>query len=167
MQPSHPHGTARTVGCAVVTVSDSRTPATDTSGQCIESLLRQAGHSVVAYHIVKDEPAQIVPLVRGLVQQAEIEAIILNGGTGIAPRDTTYEALLPLLSKQLPGFGEIFRQLSYGEIGSRAIASRAIAGVCENTLIFSLPGSSKAVKLATEALILPELSHLTSLLRPQ
>ena len=151
--------------CAVITVSDTRIPSNDTSGQLMQTQLASAGHHISHYQILKAEPAQISALVQALAQRADIQTILLNGGTGIAPRDTTYDAIASLLEKTLPGFGEIFRQLSYEEIGSRAIASRAIAGVHNNTLIFSVPGSSKAVRLALKALILPELRHLTSLLR--
>ncbi len=157
------------VTCAVLTVSDTRTPSTDKSGQLMQARITAAGHRVSHYQIIKDEPAQITALVQRLAANADIQAILLNGGTGIAPRDTTYDAIAALLTKALPGFGEIFRQLSYAEIGSRAIASRAIAGIhtdsLKSTLIFSVPGSSKAVQLAMDALILPELVHLTSLLR--
>lgn len=110
--------------------------------------------------MLKDEPEAIAQTVQTLCQQPELDAILLNGGTGIAPRDTTYDAIERLLEKTLPGFGELFRWLSYQQVGSRAIASRATAGVRQNTLIFSLPGSTKAVELALEDLILPELQHL-------
>ncbi|NEP15953.1 MAG: molybdenum cofactor biosynthesis protein MoaB [Leptolyngbya sp. SIO4C1] len=159
-----PHADAAALArCAVVTVSDTRTVETDRSGQLIQSQLRSAGHAIVAYHLVKDEPDQIRALVAQL--SAAADAIILSGGTGIAPRDTTYDAIAALLEKQLPGFGELFRQLSYAEIGSRAIASRAAAGIYQSVLIFSLPGSSRAVQLAMEQLIVPELPHLVSQLR--
>ena len=131
----------------------------------MRSLLNSAGHQVVYYQIVKDEPDQISILLQDLAAHPDVQAILLSGGTGIAPRDTTYDAVAELLEKELPGFGEIFRQLSYAEIGSRAIASRAVAGVHARTLIFSLPGSSKAVDLAMSVLILPELVHLTNLLQ--
>ncbi|MGC1310212.1 MAG: MogA/MoaB family molybdenum cofactor biosynthesis protein [Phormidesmis sp.] len=163
----HPDTAQACVSCAVLTVSDTRTPETDTSGQSMQNQLAAAGHTVCHYQIVKDEPRQIAALVQSLTARLEVQAILLNGGTGIAPRDTTYDAIAPLITKELPGFGEIFRQLSYAQIGSRAIASRAIAGIHNTTLIFSVPGSSKAVKLAMESLILPELSHLTSILKPQ
>ncbi|MGB3291454.1 MAG: MogA/MoaB family molybdenum cofactor biosynthesis protein [Phormidesmis sp.] len=172
MTPSQPHPDRpdrQAIACAVLTVSDTRTPSTDTSGQFMQSQLIAAGHQVSHYQIIQDEPAQITALVQSLAADAAIQAILLNGGTGIAPRDTTYDAIAALLTKTLPGFGEIFRQLSYAEIGSRAIASRAIAGIhthsSKSTLIFSVPGSSKAVQLAMDALILPELVHLTALLR--
>ena len=144
--------------CSVLTVSDTRTEDTDKSGQLIKARLQEAGHRLAAYQLVKDEPDQIA----GLVQQLAptVDVMICNGGTGIAPRDTTYDAIATLLEKEIPGFGEIFRQLSYAEIGSRAIASRATAGVYQSTLLFLLPGSSNAVALAMDALILPELQHL-------
>lgn len=153
------------VNCAVITVSDTRTPETDRSGSLIKELLLAANHRVSAYAIIKDEPAQIQEKLQSFRQNTDIDALIFNGGTGIAPRDTTYDALASLLDKTLPGFGEIFRFLSYQEIGSRAIASRAIAGVYQSKLVFSLPGSTNAVKLGVEQLILPELSHLVSQLR--
>lgn len=159
----HPDSTPLSVACAVLTISDTRTRETDKSGQLMQDRLAAAGHSVVAYQIIKDEPEQIAQRVQQLVARPDIQAILLNGGTGLAPRDTTYDAIARLLTKELPGFGEIFRQLSYTEIGSRAIASRAVAGVIETTVVFSVPGSSKAVALALDALILPELIHLTSL----
>ncbi|MGG6269907.1 MogA/MoaB family molybdenum cofactor biosynthesis protein [Leptolyngbya sp. AN03gr2] len=159
MQP-HPDDRQISVSCAVITVSDTRTRETDRSGQLIQQLLEQSGHTIAHYAIVPDEPDQIRSQL-----EIDTEAIILSGGTGIAPRDTTYDAIEQLLEKTLPGFGEIFRSLSYAEIGSRAITSRAIAGVYSGKLIFSLPGSSNAVKLALEKLILPELVHLVTLLK--
>jgi molybdenum cofactor biosynthesis protein B len=161
----HPEPPGITVNCAVITVSDTRSPETDRSGQLIEQLLVDAGHAVGAYAIVKDEPRQIQALLAALGQRPELDALIFNGGTGIAPRDTTYDALESLLEKTLPGFGELFRWLSYQEIGSRAIASRAVAGVYQSKLVFSIPGSTAAVKLAVLQLILPELVHLVTQLR--
>ncbi len=155
-----PDPAAVRVTCAVITVSDTRSVETDQSGQLLKTLLLNAGHEVAAYAIVKDEPDQIRAQLAQLSQRPDIEVILFNGGTGIAPRDTTYDALEALLEKTLPGFGELFRALSYQEIGSRAIASRAVAGVYRGRLVFSLPGSSGAVKLATEQLIVPELVHL-------
>ncbi|MCX7594178.1 MAG: MogA/MoaB family molybdenum cofactor biosynthesis protein, partial [Fischerella sp.] len=149
----------------VVTVSDTRSQQTDKSGQLIQQLLRNANHAVEAYTIVKDEPAQIQGQLQLLGKNSNLDVVIFNGGTGIAPRDTTYDAIEKLLEKTLPGFGELFRFLSYQEIGSRAIASRAVAGIYQSKLIFSLPGSSSAVRLAMEKLILPELTHLVGLLR--
>ena len=154
----HPDSDFLQAVCGVITVSDTRTVDTDKSGRLIKAKLQEAGHQLGAYRLVKDEPDQIA----GLVQQLAptVDAIICNGGTGIAPRDTTYDAIATLLEKEILGFGEIFRQLSYAEIGSRAIASRATAGVYQSTLIFLLPGSSNAVTLAIDTLILPELQHL-------
>lgn len=153
------------VKCAVITVSDTRTTETDKSGQLIQEFLRQAGHQVGFYTIIKDEPTQIQLQLTQLCDRTDINALIFSGGTGIAPRDTTYDAISNLLEKTLPGFGEIFRFLSYQEIGSRAIASRATAGIYRGKLVFSLPGSSNAVKLAIEKLILPEIVHLVQLLK--
>lgn len=164
LQP-HPDSPGISVTCAVVTVSDTRSPETDKSGQLIQQLLLGANHVVAAYAIIKDEPAQIQAQIELLGQNTNLDVIIFNGGTGIAPRDTTYDAIEKLLEKTLPGFGELFRFLSYQEIGSRAIASRAVAGVYQHKLIFSLPGSSNAVQLAMEKLILPELTHLVSQLK--
>jgi molybdopterin adenylyltransferase len=161
---AHPPTLSRPVRCAVITVSDTRTVESDRSGQIIQARLIEAGHQVHTYRIVPDEPAAIGQLCQTLASQ--VDSILLSGGTGIAPRDTTYDAIAALLEKTLPGFGEIFRFLSFQDIGSRALASRAVAGVYQSTLIFSLPGSSKAVTLAMDALILPELPHLVSLLAP-
>ena len=161
----HPDSDGMTATCAVITVSDTRSLETDRSGQMIKQLLLNAGHTVGVYTIVKDEPAQIQAQMEMLSQRSDLSALIFNGGTGIAPRDTTYDAIESLLEKTLPGFGELFRWLSYQEIGSRAIASRAIAGVYQTKLIFSVPGSTNAVLLAMQQLILPELVHLISQLR--
>jgi molybdenum cofactor biosynthesis protein B len=158
----HPDAAKMAVNCAVITVSDTRSPETDHSGKRIQQLLLDAGHRVGFYTILKDEPAQIRAQLEALGERSDLEALIFNGGTGIAPRDTTYDALESLLEKTLPGFGEVFRFLSYQEIGSRAIASRAVAGVYQKKLIFSIPGSTAAVKLAVQQLILPELIHLVS-----
>ncbi|HEY9641217.1 MAG TPA: molybdenum cofactor biosynthesis protein B [Coleofasciculaceae cyanobacterium] len=162
----HPDTQPIAIRCAVITISDTRSPETDRSGQLIQQLLQEAGHQILDYVLIPDEPKQIQTHLRLLGQQSDLEAIILNGGTGIAPRDTTYDAVEQLLDKTLPGFGELFRWLSYAEIGSRAMASRAIAGVFQDKLIFSLPGSSNAVRLALEKLILPELAHLVRQLHP-
>ncbi|MBF2067789.1 MAG: MogA/MoaB family molybdenum cofactor biosynthesis protein [Calothrix sp. C42_A2020_038] len=156
----HPDALGITVNCAVITLSDTRVVETDKSGQLIHELLGKAHHVVKAYVIIKDEPDLIQKELENLKERTDVDAVILNGGTGIAPRDTTYDAIEKLLEKTLPGFGEIFRFLSYEEIGSRAIASRATAGTYQGKLIFSLPGSSGAVRLAMEKLIIPELVHL-------
>ena len=162
---AHPDVLGIAVNCAVITVSDTRTVETDKSGQLIRELLDTNNHIVVIYTIIPDEPAQIQTQMQQIKERRDIDAVIFNGGTGIAPRDTTYDALAQLLEKTLPGFGEIFRFLSYQEIGSRAFASRAVAGTYQGKLIFSLPGSSNAVRLAMEKLILPELVHLVGQLR--
>ncbi|MGF1481040.1 MAG: molybdenum cofactor biosynthesis protein B [Cyanophyceae cyanobacterium] len=161
----HPDPEGIVVSCAVITVSDTRSYETDRSGKLIRELLLKSGHRVEEYLIITDEPAQIQHQLARLCDRPTLEALIFNGGTGIAPRDTTFDALAVLLEKTLPGFGELFRALSYQEIGSRAIASRAIAGVYRRRLVFSLPGSSNAVQLALQQLILPELGHLTRQLK--
>ena len=148
------------VGCLVITCSDTRTPETDTSGQRIMRVLQDAGHTVVAYYIVHDEPGQILFRIGQGAANNEIQAIIINGGTGISRRDSTFEAVDAMLEKRLDGFGEIFRYLTYQEIGSPAIMSRATAGIVKNRVVFSIPGSENAVVLAMEKLILPELGHL-------
>ncbi len=163
MPSPHPDHGSLAAACGVITVSDTRTVESDRSGRLIKSKLRGAGHRLEVYRLVKDEPDQIASLVQRLAPTVDV--IICNGGTGIAPRDTTYDAIATLLEKEIPGFGEIFRQLSYAEIGSRAIASRATAGVYQSTLIFLLPGSSNGVALAMDALILPELQHLVRQLK--
>ncbi|HEY9694381.1 MAG TPA: MogA/MoaB family molybdenum cofactor biosynthesis protein [Oculatellaceae cyanobacterium] len=162
VQKPHPDQVAIAVNLAVITVSDTRTEETDRSGQLIQQLVRDAGHTVGIYRIIKDEPIQIQSQLTELSQVSELQAVIFNGGTGIAPRDTTYDALEKLLEKTLPGFGELFRNLSYQEIGSRAIASRAVAGIYNQKLVFSIPGSTNAVKLAVQQLILPELIHFVT-----
>ncbi|MEM8638460.1 MAG: MogA/MoaB family molybdenum cofactor biosynthesis protein [Cyanobacteria bacterium P01_G01_bin.54] len=161
----HPDRTPRVVHCALLTISDTRTAETDKSGQYLQQVLTAADHRIASYQILPDEPDQIRVQMQDLCAQPGIEVVICNGGTGIAPRDTTYDAIVGLLEKTLPGFGELFRWLSFQEIGSRAIASRAVAGVCQGTLVFSLPGSSNAVRLAMEQLILPELQHLVTQLQ--
>ncbi|WP_017653876.1 MogA/MoaB family molybdenum cofactor biosynthesis protein [Fortiea contorta] len=165
MTQPHPDTLTISVNCAVVTISDTRSLETDKSGQLIQQLLVAENHIVRAYAIVKDEPAQIQQEIELLAKTANLDVVLCNGGTGIAPRDTTYDAIEKLLEKTLPGFGELFRFLSYQEIGSRAMASRAVAGVYQNKLIFSLPGSSNAVRLGMEKLILPEIRHLVSQMR--
>ena len=158
------HGPA-SVACSIITCSDTRTPETDTSGQLIRTLLEQAGHRIHAYHVVKDEPSQVRTLIRQAGGNQAVDALIINGGTGISQRDSTFEAVHVLLEKHIPGFGELFRSLSYKEIGSAAMLSRATAGLHQGKVIFSIPGSRGAVRLAMEALILPELSHLVGELR--
>jgi molybdenum cofactor biosynthesis protein B len=155
------------IRAAILTVSDTRTEANDVSGQLLRQLFTQAGHEIVFYTIVPDEPAEIREIFANLSARADIDVIVLNGGTGIAPRDSTYEAVAGLLEKRLDGFGELFRWLSYQAIGSAAMLSRALGGVWQGRLVFSLPGSPAAVQLATEKLILPQLHHALSLVRGQ
>jgi molybdopterin adenylyltransferase len=157
---------SRAARCMVITVSDTRDLASDRSGQRALDLLTEAGHEVRARDIVTDDRAAITALVEAGIANAEIDAIILTGGTGIAPRDVTYEAVEALLEKPLQGFGELFRSLSYAEIGSAAMLSRAVGGVAGRTLIFALPGSTKAVELGIRKLIAPELGHAVGLLAP-
>ena len=153
------------VGCFVLTVSDTRTPDTDTSGRAIRALLEEAGHTVTAHAIVKDEPAQVTSAVRAQLADERTRVIITTGGTGVSSRDGTFEAIDALLDKRLDGFGELFRMLSYAEIGAAAMLSRATAGVAGRRVLFSVPGSTAAVDLAMTKLILPQLGHIVGLLR--
>lgn len=149
------------VNCYIITVSDTRTIDTDKSGQLIETLLRESGYHVAGRTIVKDDYDDIRELIHICAADNAIEAVLLTGGTGIAPRDSTYEAVESLLDKTMPGFGEIFRYLSFAEdIGTAAILSRAVAGTIGSTAVFSMPGSTGAVKLALTRLIIPELRHV-------
>ena len=155
----------RSIKCFVVTVSDTRDETTDESGQLIKSMLTDEKHPLAGYRIVKDEPTEIEARLREALANERVEAVIVNGGTGISPRDGTYEVIVGLLEKRLDGFGEIFRYLSYEDIGSAAIMSRAVAGSAQGKVLISLPGSKGAVKLAMEKLILPELRHMVSKLQ--
>ena len=150
----------RSVGLAVFTLSDTRTPETDTSGRLIRELAEAAGQRVVRQAILRDEPDLLRSALLEAVAQADVEAVLLTGGTGLSRRDATYETLLGLLERRLDGFGELFRMLSYQEIGAAAMLSRAVAGTVHGKIVFAMPGSSAAVKLAMTKLILPELSHL-------
>ena len=147
------------VPVALVTVSDSRTPETDENRFFLEARLAEAGHRLVAYRIIPDEPAALLGVLEELAA-TEARVVIFNGGTGIATRDTTCDVLAGLLEKTLPGFGELFRMLSYAEIGPAAMLSRAVAGVWRGRILVSLPGSPAAVRLAWEKLLGPELPHL-------
>jgi molybdenum cofactor biosynthesis protein B len=153
------------VACAALTVSDTRTLADDKSGALIVELLEAAGHRVVERAIVRDEPTDVAAFATKLAASAAVEAILITGGTGIAARDSTPEALRGLFAKELPGFGELFRMLSFQEIGSAAMLSRALGGIAGGKLLFALPGSTAAVELAMTRLILPELAHLLNELR--
>jgi molybdopterin adenylyltransferase len=148
------------VGCYVITVSDTRTEDTDTGGRAIVDLLTQAGHQIVGRTIVKDDPELVRGCIGRQLANPAVQAIITTGGTGITSRDCTYEAVSAMLSKTLDGFGEIFRTLSYEQIGAAAMMSRAVAGTVAGRIVVSLPGSEAAVRLAIEKLIVPELGHL-------
>lgn len=147
----------------MLTISDSRTEANDTSGRAIVEALRGAGHDVAGHQIVRDEPAAVHEVVAR--QVGAVDVVVTTGGTGITSRDSTYEAIASALDKTLDGFGELFRMLSYQEIGSAAMMSRACAGTIGRTAVFSLPGSENAVRLAMTKLILPELGHIVRELR--
>jgi molybdenum cofactor biosynthesis protein B len=147
------------VAVAIVTVSDTRTPETDENAAYLHAQISAAGHRVVAYHLIKDEADQVASVLDELVA-GEARVVLFNGGTGIAPRDTTYDALSRRLEKTMPGFGELFRMLSYEQVGAAAMLSRATAGVYRNKVIISTPGSPAAVRLAWEKLLAPELEHL-------
>ena len=151
------------VRCAVLTISDTRKPETDVSGRTIVELLEADGHVVAKRQILRDEPKDVHDAV--LSQVGGVDAIITSGGTGITSRDSTYEAVVGLFEKRLDGFGEIFRMLSFNDIGSAAMLSRACAGIARGTAIFILPGSENAVRLAMSRLILPELGHVVRELR--
>jgi len=149
------------VNCMIVTISDTRTKENDKSGDLMEQLLTEAGHQIMQREIVKDELELIQEVITAGSNRGDIDVILTNGGTGIAYRDVTIEAVEKMLDKEIQGFGELFRMLSYTEdIGSAAIMSRAIAGISNHTAIFSTPGSSGAVRLAMKKLIIPELSHI-------
>jgi len=150
------------VRCAVITVSDTRRLDTDVSGQTVVELLQTAGHTVVERELIPDEPMEMNMLVLRLADTDEVEAILLTGGTGVAARDQTPETLSRLFTKELPGYGELLRMLSYQEIGPAAMLSRALGGVIDSTVVLAMPGSTAAVRLAMEKLILPELGHLVS-----
>ena len=148
------------VACFVLTVSDTRTLETETSGRAIADLLTTAGHTVVDRQVVKDDPADVERAIRDELARGRARAIITTGGTGIAKRDSTYEAVTALFEKRLDGFGELFRMLSFQEIGSAAMLSRATAGIASGCVIFMLPGSEAAVRLGMTRLIMPELGHI-------
>jgi molybdenum cofactor biosynthesis protein B len=148
------------VTVAIVTVSDTRTPETDGNKHYLEARLTELGHVVGAYRLIKDEPNQVSAVLDELADDPTIQIILFNGGTGIAPRDTTFDVISQKLHKTLPGFGEIFRMISYQHIGAAAMMSRATAGVYRQTVVVSMPGSTNAVQTAMENLILPEINHL-------
>ena len=150
----------RAVSCWVLTVSDTKTLETDTSGMLIRKLLTEAGHPVVGSSIVRDEPKDVQRVIREACASDAVKVVIATGGTGITSRDSTYEAIDAMLDKRLPGFGELFRMLSYQEIGAAAMLSRAQLGIHARRIVVSLPGSPNACRLALEKLLIPELPHL-------
>jgi molybdenum cofactor biosynthesis protein B len=159
----HAAGARHHLKVAVITASDTRTTETDESGKFISELLKDAGHIIAHYALLPDDPDHI----RRAVQErlADSAVVIINGGTGVAARDVTIEAVRPLLSKELEGFGELFRMLSYQEIGSAAFLSRALAGIASGKIVVALPGSPSACRLAIEKLLIPELGHMAHLLK--
>ncbi len=156
----HKSTAPKTLGCWVLTISDTKTPESDTSGALIRERLAAAGHRVVGSSIVRDEPVEVQRIVREASADAAVQVIIMTGGTGITSRDSTYEAVDAMLDKRLPGFGELFRMLSFREIGAAAMLSRAQMGIHARRIVVSLPGSPNACRLALDKLLLPELGHL-------
>ncbi|HBK80320.1 MAG TPA: molybdenum cofactor biosynthesis protein [Nitrospinae bacterium] len=148
------------VTCAVVTVSDTRTEETDTSGKLIANMLTDCGHRIAFTRIVKDDAGQIRAALEEACGDPAVQVVITNGGTGITQRDTTYDVALSMIEKEMPGFGELFRYLSYLEIGTASILTRATAGTCRETIIMTLPGSGNACRTGMEKIILPEISHM-------
>ncbi len=161
----HREASPERVRVAVLTISDTRTPETDTGGNVIVELMREAGHEIPHREIVEDDAPRIEVVLRELLAGASVDAVITTGGTGISARDTTYEVVSRLIDKKLDGFGEIFRMLSYEEIGAAAILSRAVAGASGSKFVACLPGSTNAVRLAMEKLLVPEMPHVVFELR--
>ena len=161
----HREASPERVRIAVLTISDTRTPESDTGGNAIVELVREAGHEVLRREIVEDDAPRIEVVLQEFLADASVDAVITTGGTGISARDTTYEVVSRLIDKKLDGFGELFRMLSYEEIGAAAILSRAVAGASGSTFVACLPGSTNAVRLAMEKLLVPEIPHVVFELR--
>ena len=161
----HRESAPERVRVAVLTISDTRTPETDTGGETVETLMRGAGHEIVGRDIVRDEASAIRTKLVELLARPDVDAVVTTGGTGISARDTTYEVVDRMLEKKLDGFGEIFRMLSYEEIGAAAVLSRCVAGAVGTKFVACLPGSRNAVRLAVEKLLVPEISHIVFELR--
>jgi molybdenum cofactor biosynthesis protein B len=159
-QHHHRKGAPTSVRTCVITVSDTRTLESDTGGKLVAELLASAGHAVTSREIAKDDSGVIGEALAAALSREGTDAVILTGGTGVAPRDVTPESVEPLLERVIPGFGELFRMLSYEDIGSAALLSRALAGLAKGRVVFVIPGSRGAVRLAMEKLILPEIAHL-------
>jgi len=159
----HHHHDVDSVGVAVVTVSSSRTLDDDPAGDYVESALEDAGHEVVVRELIPDDFDRIQTLANRLANREDADAVITSGGTGVTPDDTTPEAVRQLFDRELPGFGELFRQLSYDEVGTKTVGSRATAGVVHDTPVFCLPGSENAASLGVDEIIIPELGHLAGL----
>src|SRR5262245_6376507 len=159
-QAEHKAHAPPSVRCFVLTVSDSRTEATDTSGRAIAEMLAAGGHQVSGRAIVKDDPEVVRGTIERQLAAPDVDAIVSTGGTGITSRDSTYEAVSAMMQKRLDGFGELFRMLSYQQIGPAAMMSRACAGLAGGRIVICLPGSEAAVRLAMEKLVIPELGHL-------
>lgn len=162
----HHHGDLETVGAGVVTVSSTRNLDDDPSGDAIQSAFEDAGHEVVTRELVGDEYDRVQSIVDRLVSREDVDVVVTTGGTGVTPDDVTVEAVRPLLEKDLPGFGELFRRLSSDDIGTRVVGTRATAGVSDGVPVFCLPGSENAARLGTEDVILPEAPHLAGLAHP-
>ncbi len=156
----HRHQAPASVNCAVLTFSDSRTEEDDESGRLLRQNLEEAGHKVTDYGVLKDDAAVISRKISELLDREELQVIITNGSTGVSHRDVAVEAVSPVLEKKLDGFGELFRYLSYQEIGSASVMSRTIAGMARGKVIICLPGSPAAVRLAADSIILPEIGHM-------
>ena len=163
----HKASAPRVVGFAILAMSDSRSLARDVSGEIIADMIQRAGHRQVRRDLVKDDAEAIHEAIQEALYTSEVDVLVLTGGTGLSPRDVTPEAILPRFDRTIPGFGELFRMLSWQEVGSSAMLSRAEAGVIQGRPVFLLPGSPKACRLAMEKLILPEVGHLVGLLRPE
>jgi molybdopterin adenylyltransferase len=156
----HEHSAPKTVRCAVVTISDTRTLETDSGGRTVIQWLERAGHTVATRTIIRDEPDDVRKLLRWFADDPAIDAVLMTGGTGLSSRDQTYETVKSMLTKELPGYGELFRMLSYHEIGPAAILSRAVGGLVDKTLVLTMPGSPAAVQLAMEKIIVFQLGHM-------
>ena len=157
---AHRQAAPKTVRCYVLTISDTRTEETDAGGRAVVDLLSDAGHEVLGKAIVPDDPDRVTRAVETQLADSQVQAIVTTGGTGISSRDQTYEAISGILEKRVDGFGELFRALSYAEVGTAAMLSRALAGTARRKIIISIPGSVNAVRLAITKLVLPELGHL-------